>query len=83
MPAIPAWLYQLIKLAIQIGSPYLLSLIQKWVKTLPSDIVKIITDLINAIKNPAVSNSMAQKIAMARFHECVGTACPPDLKGKQ
>lgn len=81
MPVIPEWLYQIIKLAIQIGSPYLLQLIKGWFKNLPPDIVKIIEELINALKNPTVSNSTARKTARYKFDECLGVGCPPKTKG--
>ncbi len=67
MPTIPAWLYSLIKMAIQIGSPYLLTLIKKWIGNLPADVVALINDLIDGITNPAVSTREAKIIAKSRL----------------
>lgn len=82
MSAIPSWLYTLIKLAIQIGSPYLLSLIKKWLGNLPEDVVKIINDLIDGIKNPDVPTKEAKTLAKAKLKQArFGVGSAPDTKG--
>lgn len=75
----PSWLMVLLKLAIQIGSPYLLELVKKWAAKLPAEVIQIINDLIGSIKDPAVPNSYAKKIAKKRLKDhCSGVACAPD-----
>lgn len=69
MASIPSWVYILIKVAIQIGSPYLLGLVQKLIGNLPPELLQIIQDFINSLKNPFASNSTARKTAMFRLNE--------------
>lgn len=80
MSQIPSWLLALIKLAIQIGSPYLLDLVKKWIGNLPAEIVDIINELIKNIKDPAVSTRDAKRNALEKVKECSGVACPPQTK---
>ena len=68
----PNWLLPLIKLAIQIGSPYLLSLINSTVAKLSPAIQEIIQELIDALKNPTASNSAAKKMAVHKINGLVG-----------
>lgn len=81
MGSIPVWLYQLLKLAISIGSPYLLNIVKDWVKKhLSPEILDIINEFIKAILDPTVSNREAKKIAKRKLKECTGVACPPETK---
>lgn len=80
MNALPGWLYQLIKLAITVGSPYLLKAIQGWIKNLPADVIQIINDLIKSLTQPNISNSIARKTARNRLKQCQGVGCPPEVK---
>jgi hypothetical protein len=77
----PAWLFQLIKLAISIGSPYLLAAISKWVGNLPAEVQQIITDLINSIKDPTIPNRVAKAQAKRQLKaHCEGVACQTEIK---
>lgn len=81
MGSIPGWLQLLIKLAIQLGSPALLEFIKKYMSKLPSEIVKLIEDLIAALLDPKSSNSVAKKTAMRKLKKtCDGVGCAPKLK---
>lgn len=77
----PSWIVPLIKMAISIGSPYLLQLIQKWIKGLPPEILDIINELIKSLTDPKVSNSTARKVAKQKLKECTGVGCAPETKG--
>lgn len=76
----PTWLIPLIKLAIQIGSPYLLGLISKWIGGLSPETQQFIADVIAGFKNPHIPNSDVKREAHARLKACVGVACEPDTK---
>lgn len=64
MPAIPAWLYSVIMLAIKIGSPYLISWIRSFEGSLPQAVKDIIDALLAAFKNPTVPNTVAKAKAV-------------------
>ena len=80
MPQIPSWLYALIKLAIQVSSPFLLEVIKKYATKLPAEVIDLIDDFIDSLLNPKVSNSAARKSAIGKLKQCKGIACPPELK---
>lgn len=80
MATIPSWLMAIIKLAVQIGSPYLLELVKKWFSKLPVEVVEIINELINGIKNPAIPTRNAKKAAAFKLKRCQGVACAPEVK---
>lgn len=80
MSQIPAWLLALIKLAIQIGSPYLMDLIKKWFKNLPQDVIDIINSFINGIKDPTIPNRNVRAKARGELKSyCTGVGCKGDL----
>lgn len=77
----PSWLIPLIKLAIQIGSPYLLELLKKWISKLPVEVIAIINELIGDIKNPDIPNSVAKQAASQKLKDhCEGVACESEIK---
>lgn len=77
----PSWLIPVLKVAISIGSPYLLELIKKLIAKLPAEVVEIINDLINGIKSPTIDTRQARAEAKARFkRHCDGVGCSPETK---
>lgn len=80
MASLPSWLIPLIKMAISIGSPYLLKLIQGWIKNLPPEVLDIINELIKALTDPTVSNKEAKRAAKAKLKACTGVGCAPETK---
>lgn len=77
---IPSWAYQLIKLAISIGSPYLLELIKKLFKKLPAEVLDLIDELIKSLLHPDVDNKEAKRAAHSKLKSCTGVGCPDTLK---
>ena len=73
----PAWLLKIIKLAIQLGGPALLSWIKSWLESKYPEWAKVIEDLINDLKNPSKSNSASRKQAKERV--CT-VGCSSDTK---
>lgn len=74
----PAWILNLlIQLAIKVGVPALV----KYFPKIPSEIIAIINELIDALKQPEVSNSAAKKSAMAKVRSQLQVSPQPqDLK---
>lgn len=72
----PFWLVAVINLLIQYGGPLVLGYAKKWLEVKYPQFAAEIEKLINNLKNPNVSDSMARKQAM----ECIGVACQSDLK---
>lgn len=73
----PTWLILLlIKLAIKFGSAWLL----KKFPWLPKEVQDIIEWLLEQLKKPNVSNSVAKKKAIHNIKACYGIGCPIDLK---
>lgn len=65
----PAWVSALLPLLIKIGSPYLLELFKKWVKSLSPEIQAIINEVINGIIDPKVDTREAKKRALVKLKE--------------
>lgn len=80
MATIPPWILALVKMAISIGSPYLLDLLRKWFTKLPAEVVEIINDLIKGLLDPTVNNRVAKKAAAFKLKRCTGVACKPEIK---
>lgn len=81
MGAIPTWLQIILKLVIQIGSPYLLDYLKKLMKNLPADIVAIIDSLIKGLKDSNTPNAEARRSAKSALKKyCDGVGCPVEPK---
>lgn len=77
----PGWLSVLLPMLIKIGSPYLLELVKKWVKSLSPEVQAIIDELINGIVDPKIDTKEAKRVAALKLkNHCDGVACPPDTK---
>lgn len=76
----PVWLWPILKLAISIGSPYLLNWIKEKFKNLPVEVIDIINELIKSILDPKVSTKEAKRHAKSKLKACVGVACPSETK---
>lgn len=73
----PAWLLQiLITIAIKIGVPALL----KYFPGVPQQVVDIINQLLDSLKDPKQSNSAAKKIAISSVKDFCTTGCESDTK---
>jgi len=73
----PTWLINvLVTAAVKIGVPWL---IQKF-PWIPKEVVEIINQLVEQLKNPNVSNSVAKKTALKEVKEFCTTGCSPQLK---
>lgn len=73
----PTWLINaLVGIAIKIGVPWLV----KKFPWIPKEIVDIINELVEQLKNPNVSNSVAKKTAMRQVKEFCTTGCSPQIK---
>lgn len=73
----PTWLINaLVVIAVKIGMPWL---IQKF-PWIPKEIVDVINQLVEQLKNPNVSNSVAKKIALKEVRDICTSGCAPQLK---
>jgi len=64
----PAWLIQLlVSLAIKFGIPWLVTKLP-WI---PTEVVSIINELLENLKDPKVSDSAAKKMAKAQIRAAV------------
>lgn len=73
----PVWLINiLVNIAIKVGLPWV---VQKFPK-LPQEIVDIISELLEQLKNPNISNSVANKQAIARVNEFCTSGCEAKIK---
>lgn len=64
----PTWLIPIIvNLAIKLGVPALV----KWLPWIPQAVLDAITELLNNLKDPSVSNSAAKKTAMVNVREAI------------
>lgn len=78
----PAWLINIIvSLAIKVGIPWVV----QHIPGIPQAVIDIITQLLNDLNNPKVSNSAAKKMAVAQVkalrEQASGVARSPETKG--
>ncbi len=67
MDGLPVWLDIALQIAIKVGSPFLLILLQKLMGNIPADVQALVAELVSNLQNPAVSNSQSQKAAAAKL----------------
>lgn len=73
----PTWLINIIvTLAVKVGLPWV---VQKFPK-MPQEIIDIISQLLEQLKNPTVSNSVAKKQALTRVKEFCTAGCEATTK---
>lgn len=73
----PSWLVQLlVGLAIKIGVPALV----KYFPKIPSEIIAVINELLDALKKPETDKAEAKRSAIRKVKECSGVACKSELK---
>lgn len=80
MASIPSWVWVILKIAAQLGSPWILETLKKLISGLPAELLDIINGLIGDIKNPSVPNKVARQSALAKLKKCQGVACAPEIK---
>ena len=72
----PTWLINLfVTIAIKIGVPWLI----KKFPWIPSNVVDVINELIDELKKPEVSNSVAKKQAIRKVKALYQVSKPSDL----
>lgn len=75
----PSWLIIIIiQLAVKFGLPQLIKLFPK----LPVEVVQIVNDLLAKLADHKEEKVSMKKEAVVKIKECLGVACPTDIKGE-
>ena len=72
-------LNMIISIVIKFGIPVLIQYLLNSSK-IPAEVKVVLQKLLEALKDPSIPNKEARATAHREFKECIGTACPTDLK---